>query len=283
MKSITKLAATLTLAIIFTLNACEEKKKQDGADTKQPEAVAEVAEKTTAVPVETETVCGKGGGGVKLLECITDADGKLLYKFEYDNQNRIVKIDDKTITYADNLITAGTQKFVIKGNTVTVDKNTLTIDKDGYIISRKDSDRSGVHENEDGDLKEDVYFEEYSYSDGNLTHESDNNGNIDLGFLGSRRAFKYDNNKSPFSNSNTPKWLLQYLLGYYDEQVGYCYASKNNIIESYSSGGDYAMTDVYKYEYDKDGFPTKQTLEESETEPDPHGAIITRFIYRGGK
>ncbi|MDR2582768.1 MAG: hypothetical protein LBC75_04735 [Fibromonadaceae bacterium] len=55
MKSIIALTATIALAITFTLTACEEKKKQDGADTKPPEAASEAveAEQKTAETAET--------------------------------------------------------------------------------------------------------------------------------------------------------------------------------------------------------------------------------------
>jgi hypothetical protein len=39
------------------------------------------------------------------------------------------------------------------------------------------------------------------------------------------------------------------------------YACKNNVLEVYShdDGRDYTHTVEYEYEYDSDGFPTKQT------------------------
>jgi len=40
-KQLAKLALTATLGLAITLTACEEKKKQDGADTKPPETASE--------------------------------------------------------------------------------------------------------------------------------------------------------------------------------------------------------------------------------------------------
>jgi len=217
--------------------------------------------------------CGKGGSDVKLLESITDESGEVQRKFEYDKQNRLVKIDDKTITYAGNLITAGTQKFVINGNTVTIDEYTLTIDKDGYIVSKI----GGLYGCGDDDKKDEngepikvTYHEEYHYEDGNLTQMNDNGGDCEI-FVGGSYNYKYDSQKSPFSASNTPKWLLQYLLEPH-------YASKNNVIENSIGGSDCYPTYKYQYEYASDGFPTKETGEiESFCDS---GTFTTRYIYR---
>ena len=229
-------------------------------------------------------------GGLKLLETITDKNGKVQAKFEYDKQNRIVKIDGystKAITYADNLVTVEeiddysnktVNKFVINGNTIEVGKETLTINKDGYLINRK------IQKNSDGKvwyMYRDMYnqdggnprfgtenfLEDYEYKNGNLIGEKVSSDEVlgDVYFYMSKKH-RYDSNKSPFSASNTPKWLLPYLVGSY-------LASKNNIIDSYIDAGDYYSIFAYKYEYDKDGFPTKQTQNDT---------TITRFTYRGG-
>ena len=202
------LTAVLGLAITFTLNACEEK---------------------------------GGGGGGKLLETITDQNGTR--KFEYDKQNRIVKIGNETITYADNLITVGTDKYAISGNTITIDGRSFTINGDGYIVNGNGAD--------------------YKYKDGNLISSywsevpcTDN--------------YSYDNKKSPFSGSTTPKWLIQRLL--LD-----IYASKNNVVSSEQEVGK----STYKYEYDSDGFPVKFT---KTFEGNDDGKVVnttTRFAYRG--
>jgi len=184
------LTAVLGLAITFTLNACEE---------------------------------NAGGGGGKLLETITYDDGRV-QKFEYDKQNRIVKIDDKTITYADNLITVGTQKYAINGKTITVDGSSFSINGDGYIVIPPGSGCDGCE-----------FFE---YKDGNLTADNSGQG----------IGYEYDNKKSPLSGCTSPKWLMQILLGD-------VYASKNNIVKMDEENG----SSTYKYEYDSDGFPVKRT------------------------
>jgi len=228
--------------------------------------------------------CGKGKD-VKLLESITDGEGNVLKRFEYDKQNRIVKINDETITYADNLITVGNQKFAIKDSTVTVGKETLIINKEGYLVSRKDPDRTGYDYVKKQDrFKPVAYLEEYKYEDGNLIKESDNNGDGE-NFAGSFRGYEYDGKPSPFSNCNTPKWLLKYLLGDVYVLSVQGYGSKNNVIEADFGGGDYYTRTVYKYEYDHDGFPTKLTIKLAEDyESDDLAGIsgtVIRYIYRG--
>jgi len=202
----------------------------------------------------TFNACGKGGGDVKLLESITDENGNVQKRFEYDKQNRIVKIDNDTITYADNLITVGTQKYVINGNTVTVDGSSFTIDKDGYFIKREGEDWALTLEYRDGNLIKRSY-------EGELP-------SVDV-------MDKYDDKKSPFFNCNSPKWLL-YELRILDSYI--TFISKNNVLEM-NTQGDNNITRVYKYEYDGDGFPTKLT--EEATDEDNTTRTITRFTYRG--
>ena len=209
-KHLTKLALTaaLGLAITFTLNACEE----------------------------------KGGGNAKLLETITDQSSTR--KFEYDKQNRIVKIDDKTITYADNLITVGNRKFAINGKTITADGESFTINGDGYIVIPPGSGCDGC--------------EFFVYKDGNLTADNSGQG----------IGYEYDNKKSPFSGCTSPKWLMQILLG----DVS---ASKNNVVKSDHENATY----TYKYEYDSDGFPVKVT--ETAQYEESNETKTTRYAYRG--
>jgi len=189
--------------------------------------------------------CG-GGGDVKLLETITDGSGKV-QRFEYDKKNRIVKIDDKTITYADNLITVGTQKFAINGNTITVDGSSLTINGDGYIVNEGNHGEVD-YEYKDGNLIR-IYWSESAYEDN----------------------YKYDDKKSPFSNCNTPKWLIQRLL--------YDYASKNNVVSYEGENGK----GTYKYEYDSDGFPVKLTRTYKPWEGDEVYTTTTNYTYFGSK
>jgi len=236
MKKHLAFTAALGLATTLTFTACEEKKKQDG---------------TTATEAATQQPTQSIASGVKLLETITDeSSGPLKFdydkqtindessgtlKFEYDKQNRIVKIGNKTITYADNLITVGTKKYAINGKTITVDGKSFTINGDGYIV--------------------DIEGYEHKYKDGNVINC--NNPDVD----------SYDDKKSPFSNSNTPKWLIQKL---FDMEL----ANKNNIV---SNGCNYSTS---QYEYDSDGFPVKKaTYHECEEDCGP---IIIRFTYRGG-
>jgi len=275
MKPTTKLALTaaLALAITFTFTACEKKE----AKTAIPE-VAEAAEQPPAkAPAES-----KRSSNAKLPESITCDDCNRIKQFEYDEQSRIVKIyeyelvtiyehkegkldktitityisDDKvkvTVTGSSNYST----DYVIKGNTID---NKYIINKDGFIV-------------EDG-------YSEYGYKDGNLIY-------IDkILEEGTSAGYEYDNKKSPFSGSNTPKWLFFQLFDYDYFGKAY-YTSKNNVIE-YRSDECGGSTIKCEYEYDKDGFPTKQTCKKSvegcEYEGEAYKETIstTYFTYLGG-
>jgi len=192
--------------------------------------------------------CGKWGGDVKLLETITDESGKV-QRFEYDKQNRIVKIGDKTITYADNLITVGTQKYAINGKTITEDDKPFTINGDGYIVNESY-----------GNI-------DYEYKDGNLIR-------VFWGESAYEDNYSYDDKKSPFSNCTTPKWLLQRLSGIYSTG-----ASKNNVVSYEGENGK----GTYKYEYDSDGFPLKLTRTYKPWEGDEVYTTITNYTYYGSK
>jgi len=222
------------------------------------------------------------GGDGKLLECVADENGDCITKFEYDNQNRIVMMyngaNGTNITYTDNLITAGKQKFTVKGNTVTSGKDTMTIDKDGYIVRLKKGGTYGCYDG-DGDANTKVpYLAEYQYKDGNVATVTDNLGDCEV-TVGSRTEYEYYNYKSPLANCKTPKWLLQYLLSQYPY---YPYASKNNV-KTIDYGADSFMIILHKYEYDGDGFPIKRTEECAEGSLSCDPGPPTRYIYRGDK
>jgi len=258
------LAAALALALAFTLG-CEEKKSTDKAkDSTEPVAAAiaepakveetEQAIKEQAKDEEEKIPCSKAAGKVycnagevKLLKSAIycddfgNAKGEE-FALKYDEQNRIVKIynyyytgpisSTKTITYNADLITIENvkednskdiKKFVIKENTITHESDTLILDEGGNVVELKSNGKSST----------------YQYKNGNLTTTYETR--------------EYDNKKSPFSNTNTPKWLFGYLeiMGSSD------YLSKNNILKyEKTSGGTHTFSN-YEYEYDDENFPIK--------------------------
>ena len=192
--------------------------------------------------------CGKDSGEVKLLESVTQ-DGETT-KFEYDDKNRIVKKGSATISYkSDDLVIIDGSEYKLNGNEIIASRggsmDTLTLE-DGFITSIMPQDAlSGSG---------------YTFVDGNLDWNGSEGGSY---------KYKYDDKNSPF-NCNTPKWVIQMLL----EAT---YASKNNVIEvsykdTWSEGENHQRS--YQYEYDSDGFPTKQMIG-TET--------IATFTYRKGK
>jgi hypothetical protein len=207
------------------------------------------------------TAC-KSRGGVKLLESISDENGEIIEKFEYDEQNRIVKIygfSTQTITYGtDKSVTVeeffdygntGIKKFAVKGNTLTVTSigtheypETFTVNEDGYIVERVADGGSYVYQYQDGNMAvADRYY-----------------------------VTEFASNKSPFFNTTTPKWLLQYLFGY-DA------TDKNNTLEA-MFGADDAGGAKIEYEYDSDGFPVKKTYKSFRPDDDEF-LKITHYAY----
>jgi hypothetical protein len=242
-------APTLAAILALAFTACDEKSKP--------------------APATTES-----GSGVKLLESKDNGDG-YHYKYEYDSKDRIVKISDykagelnstQTITYSsdkavkveivyssDNSI--GVTNYAINGNTITSSDNsdTLTINKDGYIIKNKNAFWSSAYQYKDNNL---VSITETS------TDSTDSREQV--------HEYGYDNKKPPLHNSNTPKWLLSSLgLASY----------KNNVTSWSVYGGEVTGSNGYEYEYDSDGFPTKQT--KNWYADGEEGSDTTTFTYIG--
>ncbi|MCL2726791.1 MAG: hypothetical protein FWD56_00235 [Bacteroidales bacterium] len=226
----------------------------------------------------------KGDGDVKLLETIVSEDGSIT-KFEYDDQNRIVKMlvyDDgelmgtQTITYKGNNLVSYVFSFDESlwdywgevpdmhaerfGNTIYVNDGgseyTIILNDEGYIVEYKsEHPMAGVSVNR------------YQYADGRLTKVVEE---------GRVREIKYDNKKSPFYHCNTPKWFMQYRF--------FDFAFENNItgwkIVEGSTDHQYEYENEYKY--DRDGFPTKLTKTERTMYDNEEGyvsTIITTFTY----
>jgi hypothetical protein len=240
------LTAALVLAITFT--ACDDKAVKE-AEAAKAAAEAAIAESKAKIAASQEAIAklkaaappavASGKSGVKLLESMGGM------KFEYDNQNRIVKIHKaafgctgtETLNYSgDNLVksTCSTAKehnadYSRRGNVISLENSNgsvyeFTLNKDGYITNIS-------HENGN---------DTYHYQNGNavkiINHESIPDGESSE----YASEYKYDNKKSPFMNCKTPKWFLQHRFN--------DYANANNVT---------AKAD--KYEYDSDGFPTKRT------------------------
>jgi len=231
----TKTTLNLMTAVMIVSTALISCNNKGNGNVKSVENIAE--EETVT---ESNTV--------KLLESLTEEGDREMYvtNFEYDEQNRIVKFsredyaaDDvyflqgtktTTITYANNQITVKqiddnnkktVRKFTLNGNKMTVDRESFTLNKDGYIVKNR--------------------YTEYTYKQGNLTQ-----------ILWTESAYtddySYDKKQSPFSNSNTPKWLMQMLFSD-------VWASKNNVIKYQGENSNC----TYKYTYDSDGFPISLT------------------------
>jgi len=186
--------------------------------------------------------------GVKLLAAITDEDGNVEHSFEYDKQNRIVKIDGDTVIYTKKSIRVGSEKYIIDGNRIEPSNDIeFAINENGYMLGLDGAS--------------------YEYKDGNLIRIVDRE---DEG--GAVSNYSYDKNNSPLSNCTTPKWLIQCLLG------GFDLANKNNLVKV---AGDRFIS-TCKYQYDGNGYPVKLTKTFKWDESEEEKTII-RFVYRGEK
>jgi hypothetical protein len=216
-------------------------------------------------------------GGVKLLETTTTVDGKM--KYEYDAQNRVVKMVSyyydvisawQTVTYSRDgsikvarVFVSGSEdetNFVRNGNTITVYagdmlSETITLDNDGNIAK----------------IERPVDVTEYHYQDGNLIKREKN---FILSAQSAVGRFKYDDKKTPFYNCKTPKWFLQ--LFFFDG------GHNNNIVErKYYYHDESTVTYIYEFEYDSDGFPVKQTSDAFGEDIGGFMGETIYFTYRG--
>jgi hypothetical protein len=248
---------------------------------------------TIAVLISILAYCNCGGGGaVKLLESIVYGEVESAF-FEYDNRNRIVKMKHyydgtldftRTITYNENEITAitdvgdsaqnGKVNFTRNGDAITANPDYSAIEAASYICTVNKEGYPVKSEVAYGDGNEII---QYQYKGGNLIEV---NGKL---YPGEEREmqwsaqYSYDNKKSPFYCVNTPKWFLQIYYG----PIGL----HNNVTKGYTShniGRDERVT--REYEYDSDGFPTRQILKIARM--DASGEVsdstaIWDFNYRG--
>jgi len=211
--------------------------------------------------------CGNESGG-KQLECIATEFGKCFLKFKYDEQNRIVEIYEyyhSRFRSMESLNWSHTLRFIYGDRgVVTVDfggginrdyaKNGKTITVNGMALGEEKFtiNGDGFIAQKNGNI--------YEYKKGNLVgikaDKKESLNGID---------YEYDDKKSPFFGSKTPKWILQYFLEPY-------YAGKNNVVRSELENGG---TLRYEYDYDADGYPTAKWYSDGGEK-----VIIARYIYR---
>lgn len=222
--------------------------------------------KTQPVPAKLQAT-GNVGGTAKLLESIADGNGSVT-KFEYDDQNRIIKIvtnDSDTLAFAyngNNLVSI--VKFLNRGDG----------EEESSFFRRTEYDIKGnkiAIDLSGGGLGFDFAVNKNGYIDNWIQYESENKykttfqyklGNI---IKNGSETYTYDDKKSPFSNCTTPKWFLQYFFHSGGlPPVGL----SNNIVTISWKGGKSS----YIYEYDSDGFPIKQKGNDGNTKI---------FTYRG--
>lgn len=202
------------------------------------------------------TSCKKDNDNVKLLETMTYLSDSY-NKYEYDSQKRIAKLSRYldngalwvafTYTYSGAELTKMTSsnwscEFVKDGNKITVKEfdDTYTLDLNSDGLPEKYVKGNDVY----------TYVENFQYKNGNLvkkTWKRTWNDGENIGEEEGGKEYKYDNNKSPLYYCKTPKWFL-----IWDSTT---MGSLNNVTDEIS--GTWII--INKYEYDSEGFPTKQT------------------------
>ena len=286
-----KLLLTITIMVItaMALTSCNKESAYREAQTAEMKdfsessgSVTDASQKGTAANASSSA-----GGAVKLLESIVYENGSMM-KIEYDSQNRIIKIfapisssynHTFTLNYSGNDLTSiirtpnynddldyAMAVFNIRGNTIDIRQwqsdLSLTVNSAGFIVSSATEVMSDVSETA------------YRYQNGNLIKRTILSQVVD-GFDENYRDifkerfdeidYKYDNMKSPFYYCNTPQWFLQWFFNM---------GINNNVAERVGrvNLNTYAFEDsIYAYEYDSDGFPISQLINNDSK---------TAFIYR---
>ena len=221
-------------------------------------------------------------------------------RFEYDDQGRIISMlhtdrngFDQTITVqykgkkGVTFITSrqnseGSEilNYAIKGNKITmtndsyadISEHNMLIDKSGYIIEQVmtkiefyDTPTKGIYKYHNGNLINELLIH---YTDHGKTENSL-----------SETQFFYDEKKSPFIHSNTPKWVSQLLLGRFSGNTLSPYISKNNLIKMIVDHNDYEENweTEFEAEYDSEGYLRTHTT------PTPLCAAADVKIYYIGE
>jgi len=224
----------------------------------------------------TFTSCNKDDyDKVKLLETVTYPYGEY-YKYEYDSQNRITKwsrynssgelIQTSTLTYSGNdLVQAVYNSNVIfeytkSGNKITStysgdDSQTWDLNSEGQLVKyvAKIVGNSQVIE--------------YLYQNGNIVKRNYVYTYAEGGTFETITEYKYDNKKSPMYSCTTPQWYL--ISSFMDMN------STNNMIEQKWTPASATGTDLYEYEYDSDGYPTKRTKTINNGSKE-----VTEYVYK---
>jgi hypothetical protein len=226
---------------------------------------------TLSVGINEEIVVEQEAGEknrkkVKLLETVKNIHSDVAHdKYEYDSQNRITKLlwydndgklwGSKTFTYdgADlvkviivkSYTNISTEEFTRNGDVITINCSYL------YGIQSLHLNSDGLPDRQEVIMEDYYYLDTYDYQNGNLVkyiHKFCQKIEDDFVIIAEDNTnYKYDDKKSPFYNSNFPKW---YMIWDFD-----WYGIHNNVIE---------RDDItFEYDYDTDGFPTKCTITNS--------------------
>jgi hypothetical protein len=224
-----------------------------------------------------------GGDGAKLLKSAVTNDGDGCYKeFGYDSQNRIIQVviymayqvkRIKAINYInDDLIQIEINDADYGVDTIDLIKNGNEIYFEDFCGTMYDYDELewGLEESYEiiidssgnplqfGSTRHSG-VSTYEYSHGNLKESTHGYVRHHTTYI-----YKFDDQKSPFTNCSSPKWLIYYL-------ADHDYISVNNWIEcdvydeKYNYGKEWTKSMKVIYVYDVDGFPLNHQIESFST------------------
>ncbi|MCL2261337.1 MAG: hypothetical protein FWC15_08315 [Fibromonadales bacterium] len=252
MRNFSILLTVLALSIL-ALSGCKE--KQSNNKTESTPAETSAVEQPAAV--ESDAKSGNDGcpGNVKLLKSITMGDDTR--KLEYDATARVVNIirynEGKRI-YTQTVVYDDDQVVAVNRSDDDSESISYSVSADGLYAETKGQHFLGVYNVQGGYLNRignESGEDNFHYHGGNLskTTGKDNEYQSDYAI-----KYKYDNKKSPLSNSKSPKWFLQFFFS------EFYFGLNNNIVEyEFNSGGEGDSHITFVFEYDSDGFPTKRT------------------------
>ena len=248
----------------------------------------------TDVVTENITLYAKWGT-VKLLETVTscfrnydelnyDAGCYDMYKFEYDEQNRVTKrfhyygvdlYNITTYTYTgDDFVqvlhnysssSVEMYEYTKSGNTITQkithSARTYTIELDSDGLPVKKEDLSGNYH----------YIYTYEYNDGNMTKETECIRLPEYDYKEGEcytRTYYYDNQKGALYHCKTPKWCLILHLNDFGVNNN---KTEDGFFQRYSA--------KFTYEFDDIGFPIRRTCRSVTGMSSWVSVWVEEFIY----
>ena len=173
--------------------------------------------------------------------------GTYIGVFEYDDQNRIIKYGDATLSYnnAGDLVSFVSDDYT---ETFTRVGNTITVKYDDYYPP------DIIELNEEGlPIKWDMGGQIFIYhwdNNGNANQLDDIDAYGDEEVIDNIFSLTFDNMNNPFKNCNTPKWFK---IIYFGIDGLWSAGMNNNVLEVRRENGTFEG--LFEYTYNSGGYP----------------------------